>query len=111
MFKKISAYVNRIRARRSARKSISPREFQRLAEELMQLADVAERVVPDNGVFGTRVQKIKQEMHKLNELAGRKEFGRLPRETRLELIKGLRQSRRQLVETMHLADPPTDTVQ
>ena len=111
MFKWIGGYLKRLKFKRAAQKSISPQEFQRLADELMRLACVAERVMPENDMFGSRVQNIKEEMHKLNELAGKKEFARLPRETRLELIESLRQSRRQLMETMHQANPPTDTLQ
>jgi hypothetical protein len=111
MFKWIGGFFRRLKSGRAAQKSISPQEFKRLADELMRLACVAERVMPENDVFASRVQKIKEEMHKLNDLAGKKEFARLPRETRLELIESLRQSRRQLVETMHQADPPTDTLQ
>lgn len=111
MFKRIGGYFRRLKSRRETQKSISPQEFQRLAHELMHLACVTERVMPENDMFTSRVQKIKEEMHKLNELADKKEFGRLPRETRLELVESLKLSRRQLMETMHLADPPTDTLQ
>jgi len=111
VFKWIAQSMNRVKSWRSSKRSISPREFQRLADELMQMASVAERVMPDNDVFKSRVKKIKKEMNKLSALAGKKEFGRLPPETRLELIKSLRQSRRQLMETMHLAAPPTDRLQ
>lgn len=111
MFKWIAQSLGRVKSWRSRKRSISPREFQRLADELTQMASVAERVMPDNEVFNSRVKKIKKEMNKLSVLAGKKEFTRLPPETRLELIKSLKQSRCQLMETMHLASPPTDTLQ
>ncbi len=111
MLKWLKEYVHNFRSERAVKKSIAPREFRKLAREMMELANLAQRVMPEDEDFHVRVEKIKEEMSKLNDLAEKKEFGRLPRETRLELVRSLKESRRQLMESMHLAAPPTDTLQ
>jgi hypothetical protein len=57
------------------------------------------------------VRRIKSDMDQLEALAARPEFKRLPAERRLEIKKSLVDSRRQLLDSMYQAPPPTTMLQ
>ncbi|BBD08642.1 hypothetical protein [Desulfovibrio ferrophilus] len=111
MIKRLLKYWRRWRDARRLERQIAPKVFVELSAELKDLARTASKVRHDEPEFQTRVTRIQKEMKQLGELAGKPEFRRLTTAKRLELRKSLLLSKAQLLESMHNAEPPTDTLQ
>ncbi len=92
-------------------KEIDPESFRILAQELRELALVAERLWPVHHKFHTKIKRIQTEMEQLDRLASKPEFRRLSAQKRLQLRQSLIQSREQLIETVQTAPSPTATLQ
>ncbi len=93
------------------RAEIDPAAFRRLARELDELAELAQKLLPRQHQYFARLQDIRREMEQLDELASRPEFRRLSAEKRVRLRKNLIQSRDQLIETVQSAPTPTSILQ
>ena len=111
MFHKLREKWRRVlEARRKARE-IAPSTFLALSAELKELAETVSKLRQTDPGFLPRLQRIKQEMAQLEQLAAKPEFKRLPPAKRQELRDSLLSSREQLLESMQSAEPPTRTLQ
>lgn len=99
--------LRELAARRQAARDIHPESFRALAGELVELADIAARIRPDEHAFQLRVKRIRREMDELSRMTGRPEFRMLPPKKRLELRESLLSSREQLLKTVCDAPVPT----
>ena len=96
--------------RRLARE-IHPDAFRSMASELVDLAELASRVRPEEQSFQLKARRIRQEMQELTRMTSRPEFRMLPSKKRLELRESLLSSREQLLQTLSDAPPATTTRQ
>lgn len=111
MLKKIASFFSNLAENRKQKKMITSKEFRKIAEEVLYLADIAVRVSPARDKTLDRMNKIREEMDKLTRLVDSRDFTKLPTQVRLDLRESLLSSRDQLVETIHQAPAPTDKLQ
>lgn len=111
MFNKLRDLFKRWKKARRLERLISPGVFVKMSAELKELAGTASKLRQGDPAFQARVNRIRTEMDQLTELAGKPEFRRLTTAKRLELRKSLLMSKAQLLQSMHSAEPPTDTLQ
>jgi len=111
MWKKIKAKWREYKERRRISSEIGQKTFLRLSGELMELADTASKLWPQEPKFQARITRLKDEMRQLELLAAKPEFRRLPQKKRLELRQSLIQSKQQLLETVRSAPSPTTLLQ
>jgi len=78
-----------------------------MASELVDLAELASKIRPDEQAFQLKTRRIRQEMQELTRMTKRPEFRMLPSKKRLELRESLLTSREQLLQT--LSDAPVAT--
>ncbi len=97
--------------RKRLMREIAPKSFQELAREMRDLAEVAERLLPNEQTTHAKIKRIQSEIEQLDRLIMQPEFRKLPPEKRLERRKSIIQSREQLIETIHTAPSPTATLQ
>ncbi|QLA15156.1 hypothetical protein [Desulfolutivibrio sulfoxidireducens] len=107
MIEWIKRTLRELAVKRRIARDIHPDSFRALAGELVELADIAARIRPDEHAFQLRVKRIKREMDDLARMTGRPEFRMLPRKKRLELRESLLSSRDQLLKTVSDAPVPT----
>lgn len=100
-----------LEAKQRAARELSPQALAKLAEEVRQLADVADRLEPVEDAFKVRLARIRDEMDQLGRLASKPEFQRLSEDKRQKLREGLLASRKQLMESVQSAPAPTDRLQ
>ena len=86
--------------KRSSRRETSPETICKLAYELRELAQMAERATVTIDTPSETFRTIQQETGQLIELTAKAEFKHLPKERRLELHTSLMNSRKHLLETM-----------
>lgn len=111
MFRKLKErWLRFVKARRLARE-VAPATFLSLSAELRELAEAVSKIRHETPGFQPRLERIIREMSQLEELASKPEFKRLSTAKRLELRNSLLSSRRQLLESMQAAPPPTDRLQ
>lgn len=108
---RIASFLRRLAQRQRLSREIDPRTFLELTAELRDLAEAASKLWQEEPEFQARVRRIKSDMDQLEALAVRPEFKRLPAERRLEIKKSLVDSRRQLLDSMYQAPPPTTLLQ
>ncbi|MDQ7032561.1 MAG: hypothetical protein Q9M37_07600 [Desulfonauticus sp.] len=115
MFKKLFQQLNfglkKIGYYYKLRKQLQSSYFFQLTEEILFLASLAERVLPLDEKLKLRLNKIKSEMAKLQELTKDGEFDKVPLHTRLDLKNNLEVSKKQLEETLGFAQPQTKIIQ
>ncbi|WP_028574240.1 hypothetical protein [Desulfonatronovibrio hydrogenovorans] len=111
MLAKVKTFFQALFSKRRLHSQIKAREFQDLARELMYLAEIAARIAPEQDSTTEKLRKIKQEMETLSQLVDSRDFLKIPPETRQELKESILASRRQVVESIHHAPPPTDILQ
>lgn len=99
-----------IKARRVAR-DIAPKAFIALSAELREMAEIVSKLRHSDPETQSRLARIVREMGQLEKLAEQPGFRRLTPEKRLELRQSLLASREQLLESIHEAPAPTDTLQ
>ena len=97
--------------KREEARAIRPDAFHGLARELLELAELAARLWPEEHEFQVKISNIRQEMGQLYELADKPEFKLLPPERLQELKKSLIHSRQQLLDSVSQAPPPTSRPQ
>ncbi len=103
--------ISRWRTKRALKQALSPAAFHHLATEILSLATAAAQVESEDRQLQQTVARILQEMKELRELTGDRKFARLSREKRLMLKKQLLVSRKNLIDQLQGAPPPTDRVQ
>ncbi len=111
MFRWLRTLAREVRDRVRYSGKISPESIRRLAEELQELAAIAERMHSDPSERSTRIRHIRSEVVQLMDLTERMEFHRLSAQRRLELHHSLVQSRDQLLDSMRSVPVPTDRIQ
>ena len=99
------------RARKALNEALSPAPFNGLASEMIALATAATQMESGDRQFQKTVTRILHEMEELQELAGQRKFSKLSREKRLMLKKQLLVSRKNLIDRLQSAHPPTDRMQ
>ncbi len=99
------------RARRQARKELSPENLRVLTEEIKDIAVLSGRVWAMDQGLQERVGKICREMDQLNQLLERSSFKRLPEGKKRELYSSLLVSRDELLKGLQSAPCPTDKIQ
>ncbi|WP_457571511.1 hypothetical protein [Desulfovulcanus sp.] len=111
MFSLLKRLWQQHREKKELKKSIEPHEFQKMAQEILIMAEVATQILPKYNQVQIRIKKIKQDVEKLQVLLQNKDFKKLSFDTRLELRHSLEASKEMLEESMHLALPPTNLLQ
>ncbi|MGE4299223.1 MAG: hypothetical protein AB7E47_14490 [Desulfovibrionaceae bacterium] len=111
MFQWLWTRVNRFLERQRLARDIEPEAFRSLTNELRELARQAGALWPPEHQQQATIARIRFEMEQLEAFASSPEFRHLEPEKRLELRRSLQQSRRQLIETVHAAPSPTNTLQ
>ncbi len=111
MFQKLRDMWRRLKRKRRLAREIDPRTIQAMCRELLELTGQASKLWLQEPEFQARARHIRDEMKQLASMAERPEFKRLSAAKRLELRKGLILSRKQLLEAMHNAQPPTARLQ
>lgn len=111
MFERFKQYLNSLFKRRAEKKQIHVREFRRISRELIYLSEIAARLNPEQNQTMDRLNRIRVEMDRLNKLVESRDFHKIPAHTKMELRQSLLVSREQLVETIHHAPAPTNTLQ
>ncbi len=111
MFDRLRAFWRHMKGKRQLAREIDPRTFQALCRELLELSEQASKLWLQEPDAQARARHIRDEMEQLASMAARPEFKRLSPAKRLELRKGLILSRKQLLEAMHNAPPPTARIQ
>jgi len=111
MFNRLKKLWQQHREKKELKKSIEPLEFQKMAQEILIMAEIAAQILPEDNQVQTRIKKIKQDVEKLQVLIQNREFKKLSFDTRLELKHSLEASKVLLEESMHLALPPTNLLQ
>ena len=111
MFNRIKKLLQQHREKKELKKSIEPLEFQKMAQEILIMAEVATQILPKHNQVQIRIKKIKQDVEKLQVLIQNKEFKKLPINTRVELRHSLEAAKVLLEESIHLALPPTNLLQ
>lgn len=99
------------RSYRDLLKQVDPQNFQRMAVEIRELAQLAAQVSPDSEDIRTQISNIQSEMDRLGEMAAKPEFRRLSTGKRLLLRQGLEQSKEQIIQAIEAAPSPTDVIQ
>ena len=111
MWQKIKAKWRVYRERRRISRELGQKNFLKLSGELLELADTASKLWPQEPNFQAGITRLKDEMRQFERLAAKPEFRRLSRKKRLELRRSLIQSKQQLLETVHSAPSPTTLLQ
>ena len=111
MWNRICNFFSRWKTRSRLKHEVAPESFRTTTAELRELAALAGQLWPSDHRFHSRIRRILVEMEQLDELTGRREFLQLPIEKRIELKESLLESRKQLLETVKTALPPTDRIQ
>lgn len=88
-----------------------PKNILALTREIREMALLAARVCPDQEAPQSRIQSILDETVRLDTMARRPEFKRLPPGRRILLRQGLLKSREQLLESIQAAPTPTRLLQ
>ncbi len=99
------------RAYRKLIREVDPRNFQKMATEIHELARLAARVCPPGQELAEQIANIEHEMDRLKTMASRPEFKRLSTGKRLLLRQGLEESREQLMQAIGTAPSVTTTLQ
>jgi hypothetical protein len=107
MFAWLRAKWRALAAWRRMARDIHPDTFRSMAGELVDLAELASKVRPEEQAFQLKARRIRQEMAELARMTERPEFRMLPSKKRLELRESLLSSREQLLQT--LSDAPVAT--
>ncbi|WP_147821989.1 hypothetical protein [Salidesulfovibrio onnuriiensis] len=92
-------------------RQVDPQNFQRMAREIRELAQLAAHVCPDSADIRMQISNIQHEMDRLDEMASQPEFRRLSTGKRLLLRQGLEQSKDQIIQAIEAAPSPTDIIQ
>ncbi|SDN66559.1 hypothetical protein [Desulfonauticus submarinus] len=111
MFGKLRLFFEKIYKSYRLRKELKPFYFLQETEEILYLAKLAERLLGEDKKFKSRLDKIKQEMLRLQDLTKESAFNKVPLKTKLELKKSLEVSKKQLEETLGFARPHTKIIQ
>lgn len=111
MFKWIQQRWKSWRAYRKLIHEVDPSNFQKMAGEILELAQVAARVCPPGQELCEQITNIEREMSRLGEMAIRPEFKRLSTGKRLLLRQGLEESKEQLLQAIGTAPATTRTLQ
>ncbi len=111
MKERLKYWWRRMQEQRRIAKEVDPKKFRELADEMRELACVAEKVWPREHDHYRKVQSIRAEMEQLAELTTQPAFRRLPQEKRLALRKSLEDSREQLIKVVQTAPSPTQMIQ
>lgn len=111
MWNRICRFWKKMQAQSRLRREVSPDSFRATTEELRDLAALAGRLWPSDHEFQRRIRRIVDEMEQLDQLTSKREFNNLTLEKRMELKESLLESRKQLMETVQSAPPPTDRIQ
>lgn len=111
MLHRISKYFRKTLQKHRQKKQLTAREFNRIAEEMLYLAHIAERINPEQNQTLDNLRTIKTEMDKLSQLVNSREFTKIPDQARLELRESMLTTRKKLMETINGAQPPTTTLQ
>jgi hypothetical protein len=96
---------------RSKKQEIAPESFTVLTKEILELAQLVEKIRPGDQELGIKLSRLEQEIKHLQTLVGKRSFKKLSTEKRMELKKNLVFSRQQLLEAMGAASPPTERIQ
>ncbi len=107
MFAWLRSKMKTLAERRRLAREIHPETFRDLAADLVDLAELASKVRPEEQAFQLKARRIRQEMLELERMTKRPEFRLLPSKKRLELRESLLSSREQLLKT--LSDAPVVT--
>lgn len=99
------------RAYRKLIKEVDPKNFQRMAVEIRELAELAAQVCPYTEDIRDQIVNIQKEMDRLSNMVGKPEFRRLSTGKRLLLRQGLEQSKEQLLQAIESAPSPTEVIQ
>lgn len=111
MFSPLRDIWKRFKQRRRLAREIDPRAIQAMCRELLEMTEQASKLWLQEPEYQAQTRHIRDEMEQLASMASRPEFKRLSAARRLELRKSLILSRKQLLEAMHNAQPPTATLQ
>ena len=111
MFKKLKDMIHNFLETRREHAKIDPYSFHKMAKELEDLTHQAEAFWPYEEEFVAKINRIREEMRQLQDLAKKPEFKRLSPEKRLKLRESLLHSREQLLSGMSNAPTPTDRLQ
>ncbi|MGX9366874.1 hypothetical protein ACTVJH_12660 [Desulfoplanes sp. PS50] len=98
-------------ALRAKRREIAPESFTVLTTEILELAQLVEKIRPGDHDLGVKLSRLEQEIKHLQVLVEKRSFKKLSCEKRMELKKNLIFSRQQLLEAMGAASPPTERIQ
>jgi hypothetical protein len=107
MFAWLRSKIRSLAEKRRVAREIHPETFRLMASELVDLAELASKIRPDEQAFQLKTRRIRQEMQELTRMTKRPEFRMLPSKKRLELRESLLTSREQLLQT--LSDAPVAT--
>lgn len=97
-------------AQRRLAREIDPMVFKAIAKEVKDLTRVVESCARERMSID-RIEQIRGEMEQLEQLTSKPEFKRLPPERRLKLKESLLQSKKQLMDSVNTASPPTNLLQ
>jgi type I site-specific restriction-modification system R (restriction) subunit len=111
LFQKLKSLYEEVQRRRKLSRQLDPESFRELSMELQELADKASKLCLHEPSFQAKLKRIKVEMEQLDDLASKPEFKRLSPKKRMELRASLMHSREQLLEHLHQAPSPTQTIQ
>jgi hypothetical protein len=111
MLQQLLETFRRWRASRRMARETGPRAFLEMSAELQRMAEAASKLWQMEAEDQARAHRILADAAQVQALAARPEFKRLSLEKRLELRRGLIVSRRQLLESMRQAAPPTGALQ
>jgi hypothetical protein len=107
----IGKLVQNLRNRIEERRRLSSRNFQRMVEDIREMADISGRLWLQDSDFQERVNKIQAEMDQLDNLLAKRSFQTLSREKKQQLHKSLQVSREELLKSLRSAPCPTDRIQ
>ncbi len=96
---------------RAKKREIAPESFTLLTKEILELAQLVEKIRPGDHDLGIKLARLELEIKHLQALVGKRSFKKLSCEKRMELKKNLIFSRQQLLEAMGAASPPTERIQ
>lgn len=111
MLQQIKNLLSGLLQKHRQNRQVHAREFRKIAREMAYLSDIAIRIGPDQSQTTEKLKSINKEMNRLINLVDSKDFARITPESRMELRESILASRKQLVETLHRAPTPTDTLQ
>lgn len=101
----------RFRARRRARRELSPENLRVLTQDVKEIALLSGMVWSHDQGLQERVRKICQDMDQLNRLLDKSSFKRLPEDKKRELHSSLLVSKEELLKGLQSAPCPTDKIQ